>query len=284
MTARGRKLHLPPSRLPPWKNRTVFLHHQGLRPRAGRGEARAPSGAFSLAFAWVRATHFPQIISAWAGRAIPPVAFALATPISPTERVAAPRCSPTPANKRMITAMMAEPSCVDRHDRRKQSGCVRFAGQIQEIAARCAADALRCRLRPRIERRMGSRPGRPHRRTSLFQCTDPPPFVGEKAHPIAPLAGLTATARSGGHEWSKDRCPHLVIDGRSPGDRLVEDITTVRSCFAEAGLLPGIERARLDAKSALQPHLGCAHRAFRSQRSGLFLSVALPIRLHAAVV
>jgi hypothetical protein len=131
---------------------------------------------------------------------------------------------------------------------------------------------------------MGSRLGRPHRRTSLFQCTDPPPFVGEEAHPIVPLAGLTAAARSRGWGWSKDRCPHLAIDGRAPDDRLVENNTTVRSWVAEADLLPGVERTPERAKSAFQAHLGRARRAFRSQRSGFFSFVGMSTRLRDIVV
>jgi hypothetical protein len=69
----------------------------------------------------------------------------------------------------------------------------------------------------------------------------------KRAHPFVPLAGPTATARSGGHRWSKDRCPHPFIDGRAPGETLVEDSTTVHSWIAGAGLLPGIQRARMGA-------------------------------------
>lgn len=50
-----------------------------------------------------------------------------------------------------------------------------------------------------------------------------------KAHHLVSLAGLTATARSGGQGWSRDRCPHSAFDGPAPGGRLVEDSATVRS-------------------------------------------------------
>lgn len=64
-------------------------------------------------------------------------------------------------------------------------------------------------------------------------------LFAKKAYHFVPIAGLSAAPRGGGHGWSKERCPHIAIDGRALGDRLVEDSTTVRSWVAEAGLLPG---------------------------------------------
>jgi hypothetical protein len=109
-------------------------------------------------------------------------------------------------------------------------------------------------------------------------------FSAKKAHDFAPFAGPTAAARSGGRGWSEDRYPHLALDGRAPDDRLVENRTTVRSGVAEAGRLPCVKGARQGMKSAFRAHLGRTRRAFRSQRSGLFSFVAMPIRPRATVV
>jgi hypothetical protein len=48
-------------------------------------------------------------------------------------------------------------------------------------------------------------------------------LFAKRAHPLVPLAGLTATTRSGGQGWSRDRSPHFAFDGPAPGDRLFED-------------------------------------------------------------
>jgi hypothetical protein len=128
---------------------------------------------------------------------------------------------------------------------------------------------------------MGSRLSRPHCRPSLFRCTDPNPVAREKAHDFAPFAGLTAATRSGGG-WSKDGCPHLALNGRAPDDRLVENRTKVRSWVAEVGLLPSVQGARMVAP-AFRAHLDRTRRAFRSQRSGHFAVVAIPIQLHTTV-
>jgi hypothetical protein len=188
------KLHRPPSRLPPWQNRTVFLHRQGLRLARARVKRKRRPGLS------------PRLSRGSERRTFPTADTRLSRQGGPPGRLCP--CDPDLADRKGCSAALLsnprqqendhrkddpEPSCVDRHYRRKRSGSVRAAEHAKEVVARCAGKALWCRLCRRKERRLGSRLGRPHRCTPLFRCTYPNHFVREKS------ASPRPTRRSDGH-------------------------------------------------------------------------------------
>jgi hypothetical protein len=148
------------------------------------------------------------MISACVGRATPP---GPPLPLRPRsrrreelQRTAALQLLPPESDHRKDDR---ELGFVDGHDRRKRNRSVRAAGQVREAVARCAAEALWCRLCRRIEMRMGWRLGRPHRRPPSFRCTYPNHFVRDKS------ASPRPAHRSDSH---RSKCRSRVVERPVP--------------------------------------------------------------------